>query len=498
MIALVCFAVNFSVPSLIAGVQSDPLKDFPNRVKKITLKNGMRVLLVERPQSPTVSFAAFIRTGGIDDETGKSGLAHMFEHMLFKGSKTVGTKNYAAEVPLLEKMDEIERKIQREWADARPGVEDRVKALRAQMDELEGKHRELLEEEEFWKIYERAGAQGLNASTGYDFTNYVVSLPVNQIPLWMAMESDRIRNPVLREFYKERSVVQEERRLRIDTSPQGKLWESFLAAAFMAHPYGRPIIGWDSDVSRLTVDDARRFFKTHYDISRLVIAAVGGFDAEEMERLFRRHFEGIPSVLTESPAPIPVEPKQEGERRVTVEYDAEPSLLIGYHRPSGLHPDDASLHVLAQVLDAGRTSRFYKEIVDKKKIAASAWADSSGPGQRDPNLFLMGGAPRSPHTTEDLEKAMYAQVETVKKDGPTPFELEKIKNNIVYSAISEMSSNSGLAGSLAYYEAIAGDWQRLLMDVEAVLKVTAEDVKRVAEQYLTPSNRTVAVLRRKG
>ncbi len=459
---------------------ADPLADFPARVKRITLKNGFRALVVERPQSPTVSFAMYIRTGGMDDEMGKSGMAHMFEHMLFKGTKTIGVTDYAKEKALLDQIDAAE-----------------AKGDLKRREELEREHEKYIVPEEFWQIYERVGAQDLNASTGYDFTNYVISLPANRVKLWMAMEADRMRNPVLREFYKERAVVMEERRLRVDTSPSGKLWENFLGAAFMAHPYGRPIVGWESDISSINRKETEEFFKKHYDISRLVLAVVGGVKADEIEKLLRQYIEPIPSAAPNERPAIPVEPKQEGERRVTVEFNAEPSLLIGYHRPSMTHADGPALEVAAEIFDGGRTSRFNRNIIEKSRIGVGLWAGSTLPGERDPCLFAFGGQPRAPHTVNDLEKAIDAEIEELKKDGPTAEELETVKSKIEAELMRGLASNVGLANQLAYYEALTDDWQFLFHLVKAMRGVTADDVKRVANTYLIPSNRTVAELVKK-
>lgn len=464
----------------LSAFAADPLTDFPSRVKKITLKNGFRAIVVERPESPTVSFAIYIRTGGIDDEMGKSGMAHMFEHMLFKGTKTIGTTNHEKEKILLEKIDR---------AEAKGDEKERAR--------LEKEHEATIVPEEYWQIYERAGGQDLNASTGYDFTNYLISLPVNQVKLWMVMEADRIRNPVLREFYKERAVVMEERRLRVDTSPGGKLWENFLAGAFMAHPYGRPIVGWESDIARITRPEAEAFFKKHYDTSRLVVAIVGGVKASEIEQMLKTTIEPIPSLFSEYKTSLPVEPVQEGERRIEVEYDAEPSLMIGYHRPNLLHTDGPALEVAAEIFDGGRTSRFNRHIVEKKRVAVSVWAGSTIPGERDPCLFTFGGQPRSPHTSADLEKAITDEITLLAQQGPTGLELETVKNRIEADLVRGLASNSGLANQLAYYEAIAGDWEFLFDLVKATRKVTAADVQRVLKKYLIPSNKTVATLVKK-
>ncbi|MBV9080717.1 MAG: insulinase family protein [Elusimicrobia bacterium] len=486
-------AVSFAA----APAPKDPIAAFPDRVHKITLSNGMRALVVERPESATVSFVMFIRTGAIDDPMGESGIAHMFEHMLFKGTKTVGTKDYAKEEPYLDKLDQAAAALQAELDKGDRADPKKLAALKEAFESLEREHATYVNEEEFWKIYERAGGQDMNAATGYDYTNYIVSLPVKHMNLWFAMEADRIAHPVLREFYKERSVVMEERRQRQDISPDGKLWENFLATAFMAHPYGRPIVGWESDISRIRRPDAERFFKAHYDVSRLVFGIVGGVKTEEVRAMLEKNFAGLQSAPSTETFRLPVEPPQEGERRVNVEFDAEPELLIGYHRPDMRHPDHAALSVLESVLSSGRTARLERNIVEKKQIAVSAFASAADPGERDACLFVLGGTPRAPHTTAELEKAIYEEVEKMKASGPTPEELARVKTNLEADVIRQMQSNSGLAGELAYYEAVAGDWHYLIDLIESIRSVTAADVTRVARTYLTPENRTVAVLVKK-
>lgn len=480
-----------------SDVARDPIAEFPDRVNKFTLANGMRAIVVERPESPTVSFVMFIRTGGIDDEMGKSGLAHMFEHMLFKGTRTIGTKDYAREARLLDQMDEVAAAIQEETDKGARADKKRLEELAERFARLEREHAKLIKEEEYWKIYEAAGGQDMNAATGYDYTNYIVSLPVSQVDLWFRMEADRIVNPVLREFYKERAVVMEERRQRYDNSPSGKLWEAFLAAAFMAHPYGRPIVGWESDISRVTRQDAKRFFDAHYDVSRMVVAIVGGVKAADIEARLNKHFGPIKSTPPRESARIPVEPPQEGERRVKVLYDAEPAIVMGYHRPDMRHPDHTALSVLDSVLSDGRTSRLHRAIVQKSRIGVDAWSDSSSPGERDPNLFILGGEPRKPHTVAEIEKALITEVDKLKKDGPTDAELKRVKTNLEADMIRSLSSNSGLAGTLAYFESVAGDWRYIMELIDGIRSVTAADVTRVAREYLTPANRTVAVLERK-
>ena len=345
-------------------------------------------------------------------------------------------------------------------------------------------------------MYQRHGGVGLNASTGKDLTRYMISLPSNRLPLWAAIESDRMANPVLREFYKERGVVMEERRLRNDDSPNGLLFETFTSAAFRAHGYGIPTIGWGSDILSLTPAATEAFFKTYYGPNRATIALVGDINPKEVIALIERTFGKIPAAPP-APSLVTVEPEQRGERRVEVEFDAEPALVIGYHKPTLGHPDDDVFDVIDAVLSDGLTSRLHQKLVREKRLAVSVGSDASHPGVRAPNLFVLTATPLAPHTTAEVEAAIYEEVERLKQEPVSAQELEKVLNNLDADLVRGLRSNSGLASQLALYQAVAGDWRYILTSRDNVGKVTAADVRRVAAQYFTRSNRTVAVLVKK-
>ncbi len=346
-------------------------------------------------------------------------------------------------------------------------------------------------------LYQRHGGVGFNAATGKDLTRYTISLPANRLPLWAAIEADRMANPVLREFYKERGVVMEERRLRNEDSPRGLLFETFTSAAFRAHGYGIPTIGWGSDILSLTPADTEAFFKTHYQPNRATIALVGDIDPKEVIALIERTFGKIPAGPP-SPSVVTVEPDQQGERRVEVEFDAEPSIVIGYHKPGLGHPDDDIFDVIDAVLTDGLTSRLYQKLVREQRIAAWVGSDANYPGVRAPNLFILMATPLAPHTTADVEAAIYKELESLKREPVSVIELERVINNLDADMVRALRSNSGLASRLALYQALAGDWRYILTSRDKVAAVTAADVRRVVTRYFTKSNRTVAVLVKKG
>jgi predicted Zn-dependent peptidase len=476
-----------------------------DRVIEHKLANGLTVLMVERHQTPIVSLNLTFAVGGVNEQLGQTGIAHLYEHLAFKGTRTVGTKNYAAEQAVLDELHRVGTELeqrQRELAkrrdDARPGQEEiaAIEALEQRLKELQGRAAQFVVGNEMALLYQRHGGVGLNASTGKDLTRYMISLPSNRLPLWAAIESDRMANPVLREFYKERGVVMEERRLRNDDSPMGLLFETFTSAAFRAHPYGIPTIGWESDILSLTPAATETFFKTYYGPGQATIGIVGDINPQEAIALIESTFGKIPAAPP-PPQVVTVEPPQRGERRIEVEFDAEPSLVIGFHKPELGHPDDYVFDVIDEILTEGLTSRLYTKLVRDLRLAASVNSDANYPGVRSPNLFVISATPLAPHTTAEVEAAILAELDRLKTEPVSAKELERVINNLDADLIRSMRSNSGLASQLALYQTVAGDWRYALKARDKIAAVTPADIQRVATQYLTKSNRTVATLVRK-
>jgi predicted Zn-dependent peptidase len=301
-------------------------------------------------------------------------------------------------------------------------------------------------------------------------------------------------HPVLREFYKEREVVMEERRMRYDNATDGKLWENFVAAAFMAHPYGSPTIGWMSDIQKLTVTDAKAFFKNHYAPNNAAVAIVGDIQPQTVIATMEQYFEKVSS-QTLPEKTMTQEPPQNGIRKVVVHFDAEPSLMMGFHKPNAPHSDDFAIQVIAELLERGRTSRFNRNIVEKKK-AISVWASNGNPGERYPNLIIFGGSPRKPFDNADLEKAIWQELERLKKEKVSQKELQKVRNQIEADFIRQLGSNSTMAGELVYAQTVLGDWKYVFQYLEGIGQVTPEQVQKAAQNYFKKSNATVAFLER--
>jgi predicted Zn-dependent peptidase len=476
-----------------------------DRVIEHKLANGLTILMVERHQAPVVSVNMTFGVGGVNEQVGQTGLAHLYEHMAFKGTRTVGTKNYEKEKPILDELHKVgteleqrQRDLARRSADipVEPAEKAAIEGLQQRFKELQDEAAQYVAGNEMALLYQRHGGVGLNASTGKDLTRYVISLPSNRLPLWAAIESDRMANPVLREFYKERGVVMEERRLRNDDSPAGSLYETFTSAAFRAHQYGVPTIGWESDILSLTPAATEAFFKTYYGPGRATIGIVGDIDPKEVMTLIENTFGKIPS----SPPPPPivtVEPPQRGERRVEVEFEAEPSLAMGFHKPGLGHPDDYVFDVIDELLTDGPTSRLYSKLVRESRLAASVSSDANYPGVRSANLFVISATPLAPHSTAEVEAAILAELERLKKEPVSSKELERIINNLDADMVRALRSNSGLASQLALYQTVADDWRYVLKARDKIAAVTPADIQRVAAQYFTKTNRTVATLVRK-
>jgi predicted Zn-dependent peptidase len=463
------------------------------RVVEKTLSNGMRVLMLRRPQAPIISFDITYKVGSVNEYAGITGIAHLYEHMAFKGTPTMGTSDYEKERPLIDQIERKRSDLNAETTRGNAADPARLASLSQEVARLEEEAQRFVLTNEMGELYERQGATGFNASTGRDVTSYTVSLPANRFPLWVAIEADRMRNPVMREFYQERDVVLEERQRSVETQPAGKLSEAFYSAAFMAHPYGYPTLGWPSDVSTLSATRTADFFRKYYVPSQTILTLVGDVDPATMLPQLEAAFGSIPSG---SPPPkvTTVEPPQRGERRVEVEDDAHPQLLIGYHKPAISHPDDAIFDIIDTLLSGGRSSRLYKKLVDEQKIAVNVGTHTGAPGAQHPNLFMISATPKAPFGTLEAERAIYAELDTLKREPVTPKELEKVITRLDADLLRSLRSNEGLAGLLGYFEAVAGDWRYLPKLRETLAKVTPMNIQRVARTYFVKKNRVVATL----
>ena len=468
------------------------LQDFEKKVTEFTLPNGMHFLIIERHEAPVVSFHTYANVGSVDDPSGESGIAHMFEHMAFKGTPTIGSKNWPKEKAALAQIEAVYDKLDQEKRKGFRSEPKKIEAIEAELKDAIATADSFVEDNEYDRIVESNGGVGMNASTASDSTNYFYSFPVNRKDLWFYLESERFLHPGFpRSFYKERDVVREERRMRVESSPQGKLIEALLATAFEAHPYRVMPGGWASDIDNFRETEAELFYKRYYTPGNITIGIAGDINPAEAKRLAEKYFGHLPK------APLPpmvrtVEPVQEGEKRVAVETPAQPFIAIAYKRPSQYDPDDAALDVLGEVLSGGRTGLIFKDLVRDKKIALAAGSQETFPAGKYPSLFLFYVVPATGHSLEENEKGIDSIIEHVKKDQVDDATIARVRVKLRASLIRKLDSNSGLASELCSYYVNFGDWRKLFTQFQEYDKVTADDVQRVAKKYLIENTRTVA------
>ena len=471
-------------------------QNLEDKVHARTLGNGMTVILVERHGAPVFSTIYGFKVGSVDEIPGITGTAHLFEHMAFKGTPRIGTSDFEKEKPIMEKVNQVGREWSLELVKGERADKEKLARLREELTRLEAEQKKFIVKDEIDVLYSNVGGTGLNAGTGTDQTMYIINLPANQLELFCLIESERIRTTVLREFYTERSVIQEERKQTTDASPARLLSEMFMGAAFIAHPYNHPVVGWTSDIASVTLEEAQAFKNKYYTPNNCVLAIAGDVDPEKAWPLIEKYFGDIPRG-EDPPVLRTVEPKQLGERRVRFEFDAEPMLMMGFHKPTFPSKEDAAASVLASILTSGRTSRMNKDLVQDKQIAVSVGASAGGGGVRYPNLFTFNATPRFPHTVEEVEKAILEHIEKVRAEPVSERELQKVKNSLEASYIRQMSSNMGLAMTVARYQLLFGDWKLYLQYKDILTGITAADVMDFAKTTLTPENRTVAFLVKK-
>jgi predicted Zn-dependent peptidase len=332
----------------------------------------------------------------------------------------------------------------------------------------------------------------LNAFTDNEETGYHYSFPSNDLELWAYLESERFLHPVFREFYKERDVVHEERRLG-ESQPMGRLLEEFAAAAFIAHPYGRPVVGWPSDLESFSATDAERFYKKYYVPANMVVTLVGDVKPTEAMPIVEKYFNRLPA----QPKPEPlrtVEPPQKAEGIVILHESSQPIFIEGYHKPGARDKDDAVYDALQDLMSNGRTSRLYRALVRDRKIAASSFGFNSFPGAKYTNLFVFYAISTPGHKPEEIRDAIHQEIERVKTEDITEDELRMIKTRAKADLIRQLGDNQGLAFQLGTYESLFGNWRQLFRHVDDIEKVSKADLRRVAQAIFIDSNRTVGMI----
>lgn len=474
--------------SVVSAVPS--LDRVIRQITEFKLDNGMTFIVLERPRAPVTSFLIHADVGGANEPDGQTGVAHYLEHLAFKGTQKIGTTDYKAEKPLLEKQDKLFEQIQAAQAS---GQTQEVAKFKAEFDQVEGEALQFVKRNEFGKIVQQAGGVGLNAATSIDATMYFYSLPANKLELWMSLESERFLEPVFREFYKEKQVILEERRLRTENSPSGQMFEAFVDKAFSVHPYRRPVIGYTKDIQNLSRSDVQKFFDTHYVPSNLTVAVVGDVKASEVKRLAQIYF-GRYKAKPAAPKLQIVEPPQTQTQEVTLKLPTQPWYLEGYHRPAMNHPDNAVYEIIGSLLSDGRTSRLYKSLVVEKQLALVAEGLSGYPGEKYPNLMLFYAQTAPGRTVDEVAVALSQEMERLKNEPVSAAELEQVKTQARAGLLRSLNSNMGMAFSLLDYQVKTGSWRNLFKQLDAIAKVAPTDIQRVAQKTFRPENKTIGKL----
>ena len=484
--ALALCAITF-----LGAAKAQDLASFEKRTTVKVLPNGLTLIVLERPEAPVFSFYTLVDAGSADDPQGASGLAHMFEHMAFKGTTEIGTTNYPAEKLALAKVEATYAAYDAEYRKRVGRDPAKLAQLHKAFEDAQAEAQKFVIPNQFSLIAEANGAVGVNASTEEDSTQYFWSMPSNRLELWAYLESQRIGQPVEREFYKERNVVQEERRMRVDSSPTGRMVEQFLASAYVAHPYRRPGVGWESEISQVSATEATEFHKKYYVPSNIVIAVVGDLKASEAMPILEKYFSPIPA----GPKPEPmttVEPPQVAEKFVIIREATQPFYIEGYHRPDYRDPDDSVYDAISDIFSNGRTARLYRSLVRDQQIAAEAQGFSGFPGQKYPGLFAVYAVPLPGHTPDEMRTSIHKELDRLRSEDVSDDELQRFKTRARADLLRGLGNNEGLAHQLAEYQTRFGDWRELFRQLNKIDAVSKADIRRVANKIFIDNNRTSA------
>jgi predicted Zn-dependent peptidase len=462
---------------------------FEDRVVEQTTSNGIKVIVYERHNSPTVGIHMIFRTGSVDDPVGKGGLAHLFEHMMFKGTETIGTRDFKKEQPILLQIDQLHDRLREISSDST----ERQK-LMGELKTLEAEESELIISNEFQKIYEKEGAVQDNAYTSADVTRYYVDIASQKLELWAILESDRLKHPVFRQFYSEVEVVKEEHRMRLDDDPENALAERLCAEAFTKHPYGRPPLGTVEELDSVTPQDLRRFYDRYYTPDHLIVAIVGDVNPAQVFALIERYFGDWHTNLSALMDPIPVEPVQTTRRTAILHRPGQPQIMIGFHMPTYPDPDYAAYFAFFHLLGNGPRAILYRHLVNDQQLAGQISCVPFYPGERYPSLFVIRATAAPSHSVNELEGAIMTELEHFTRTPLDYAQVHKVQPAIELELSQTLLSNHAMAARLAYYEAVNGTWRSIVAFHEAMAKLTPADLQRVAKHLFLPSNETVVTL----
>jgi predicted Zn-dependent peptidase len=450
-------------------------------------KNGLRIIVVPDTNVAVVSCRLYYFVGSMNESTGYTGLSHMYEHMMFKGTKKLGTTDYPAEVPLMTAIDSLDRLI---YLRDRMAGDSMAAKYRKEQTALLDKQRKYIKKDEIWELYQNNGATNLNAWTADDMTAYIVTLPKNKVELFYWIESDRMRNPVLREFTSERDVVMEERRMRYDNRPLGRYWEKLNALFYIADPYRNPTIGWASDIRAYTREKLERHINRYYTPENALIVLAGNVDPLKAEKDVERYFGAIPRSALSGEDIVTREPAPAGETRFTLYDDAAQRIDLLFHTPG--YPDDALYKMdIVEGIFSGRSGRLYRRLVDREGLCTNIGA-SNNPRLRD-SYFQVWADLKDHADPSKVERTIREEIAKAAAAPPTAVEIRRISNEIRMGFVSGLKSLEGLSDQLAWFERL-GSWSDLLTYPERIAAVKPAEIPAAVAQYLDPGRMTIGLL----
>ncbi len=491
------YVVFFISLLLLFSLYSSSIVDnVKKNIYTFTLKNGLKFILYEDHSVPIATFVTYANIGSSDERIGIYGISHFLEHLAFKGTRVIGTKNYKKEKKILKKMDNVFDEILKEKDSVKPD-KNKIKKLQERLSKLRKEADKYVISNEFDIILKKNGGVGLNAGTSNDYTVYYFSLPSNRIELWAYLESKRFSDPVFREFYKEKEVIKEERRLRTENSPIGKLIEEMLSVSFKEQPYHISVIGPMSNINHITRDDVKQYFREHYNANNIVIGVAGDVYLNDLKKLAKKYFSYIPAGK-KSLLNYTVDPPQLGEKTTTLYEDSQPWLIIGYHCPAETHKDFIKFEIFNYLFTSGRSSRLYKKLVVKNKSAMYVGSFAGFPGTKYPSLYIIFTLPNSGHTNKELEDVIFKEIDKLKGNKISEKELESAKKRYLLNQFKELKSKQSLLIKLLSSEVINGSWERVFDFVDEVKKIGVNDMQDFVKKYFKKRFRVIAKIEKKG
>jgi predicted Zn-dependent peptidase len=489
---LLCVVGILACAFQVCAAENDLLTRMEGKVSRFTLDNGLSFVVIERHQAPVASFVTMVDVGSVDEPAGLSGLAHMLEHMAFKGTSRIGTTNWEAEEEVLDQLEQAYLSWRRAQK-SNDAAQDTVQARKEKFERLREKAKSYVQPNEFASIIEANGGTDLNAATSSEYTMYFCSLPANRAELWFSLESERLRDPVWREFFTEKEVVLEERRMRVDSSPIGRMMERLLAASFVAHPYRNPVIGWESEIKAALPSDLTRLYEKYYVPENMVCAVAGDVDPEQIQAWAEEYFGALPT----GPRPPEVqtkEPERLGTKQLKISSRAQPVLARTYSGVSRFHPQAPALELASDILSQGRTSRLYTSLVQKQELAAQVGTFSGYPADVDPGLFVLFALPNAGVSLDDLAAGIDEQLARMRTTDVSDQELKRVKGKARARLLRSLDSNLGLARSLAKAQLLDGDWREAFLALRRLEDVQPGEIRKAVRTYLDPDTRVEARL----